>query len=224
MILKSARLTYSRLRSPRLTPMIRMTHPKHATADHEVLAIIRERWSPRAFDAARPVSLDDLWRLFEAARWAPSSRNEQPWRFVATHREHSPQAYQALYGALGATNQTWAHTAPALILAAVQMVVEQTGESNRHAYYDTGQAVAYLTMQAQSQGLGIRQMEGFSHATARQVCAVPEGFEPAVVMAVGYPGSPDALPNEKHRAAEVTPRRRRKASDFVFDGIWGRSF
>ena len=201
-----------------------MTHPKHAAADHEVLALIRERWSPRAFDAARSVSLDDLWRLFEAARWAPSSRNEQPWRFVLTHREHSPGAYQQLFSALGGSNQSWASTAPALILAAVQLVVEQTGETNRHAYYDAGQAVAYLTIQAQSQGLGIRQMEGFSHAIAREVCQVPDGFEPAVVMAVGYPGSPDTLASDKHRAAEVAPRRRRKASDFVFDGAWGRSF
>lgn len=201
-----------------------MTHPKHAAADHEVLDLIRERWSPRAFDAGRNVSQGDLWRLFEAARWAPSSRNEQPWRFVVTHREHSPQAYQALFGALGVNNQSWASSASVLILASVQLVVEQTGEMNRHAYYDAGQAVAYLTLQAQSMGLAIRQMEGFSHALAREVCKVPEGFEPAVVMAVGYPGSPETLASEKHRAAEVTPRRRRKATDFVFDGEWGKLF
>ena len=201
-----------------------MTHPKHAAADHEVLDLIRERWSPRAYDADRDVSLADLWRLFEAARWAPSSRNEQPWRFVVTHRTHSPEAYQALFGALGASNQSWANSAPALILASVQLVVELTGETNRHAYYDAGQAVAYLTLQAQSMGLAIRQMEGFSHAIAREVCRVPDGFEPAVVMAVGYPGSPESLASEKHRAAEVTPRRRRKVTDFVFDGQWGKTF
>ncbi len=201
-----------------------MTHPKHAAADHEVLALIRERWSPRAFDTTRPVSLDDLWRLFEAARWAPSSLNEQPWRFVLTHQQHSPEPYKLLFSALGASNQSWASTAPALILTAVQLVVERTGETNQHAYYDAGQAVAYLTIQAQSQGLAIRQMEGFNHAIAREVCHVPDGFEPAVVMAVGYPGSPDLLPSEKHRASEVAPRRRRKASEFVFDGTWGKSF
>ena len=201
-----------------------MTHPKHAAADHEVLDLIRERWSPRAFDASRSVSLDDLWRLFEAARWAPSSRNEQPWRFILTHRDHSSDAYERLLSALSAGNQSWARTAPALVLAAVQLVVELTGETNRHAYYDAGQAVAYLTLQAQSQGLGIRQMEGFDHAIARDVCEVPDGFEPAVVMAVGYPGSPDTLTSEKHRAAEISPRRRRKASEFVFDGTWGRTF
>src|SRR5688572_5743613 len=201
-----------------------LTHPKHAAADHEVLDLIRERWSPRAFDASRSVSFEDLWRLFEAARWAPSSLNEQPWRFVVTHRDHSPAAYQKLFTALGGSNQSWASTAPALILTAVQLVVERTGETNAHAYYDAGQAVAYLTLQAQSQGLGIRQMEGFDHAIAREVCQVPAGFEPAVVMAVGYPGSPDTLASDKHRAAEVAPRLRRKASDFVFDGTWGKTF
>lgn len=200
-----------------------MTHPKHADADHKVLDLIRERWSPRAFDATREVTMDDLWRLFEAARWAPSSRNEQPWRFVVAHRQQSPATYQALFAALGASNQAWAGTAPVLILAAVQLTVEQTGEANRHAYYDTGQAVAFLTLQAQSQGLAIRQMEGFSHAIAREVCQVPDAFEPAVVMAVGYPGLPEALASEKHRAAEVTPRRRRRAADFVFDGAWGKT-
>ncbi len=200
-----------------------MTHPKHADADHEVLALIRERWSPRAFDAARPVSMDELWRLFEAARWAPSSRNEQPWRFVVTHRQQSPESYQALFSALDASNQAWAGTAPVLILAVVQMTVEQTGEVNRSAYYDTGQAVALLTLQAQSQGLAIRQMGGFSHAIAREVCQVPDGFEPAVVVAVGHPGSPEALVSEKYRAAELAPRRRRCAADSVFDGVWGRT-
>lgn len=201
-----------------------MTHPKHAAADHDVLDLIRERYSPRAFDVTRPVLLADLWRLFEAARWAPSSRNEQPWRFIVAHRDHSPEAHQALFGALRPGNQLWANAAPVLILAAVQMNVEQTGEANRHAYYDTGQAVAYLTLQAQSQGLALRQMEGFDHDSARAVCRVPDAFEPAVVMAVGYPGSPDTLTNEKHRALEVTPRRRRSASEFVFNGVWNTTF
>ena len=200
-----------------------MTHPKHASADHEVLALIRERWSPRAFDATRTVAFDDLWRLFEAARWAPSSMNEQPWRFVVAHRDHAPDAHRKLLSCLTAGNQSWAGTAPVLILAAVQMVAEKTGETNRHAYYDAGQAVAYLTLQAQSQGLGIRQMEGFDHAIARRVCEVPGGFEPAVVMAVGFPGSPESLASDKHRAAEVAPRARRKASAFVFDGTWGKA-
>lgn len=201
-----------------------MTHPKHASADHDVLDLIRERWSPRAFDANRPVLLADIWRLLEAARWAPSSRNEQPWRFVVAQRDHSSEAHKALFSALGSFNQAWAGAAPVLILAAVQLTAEETGEAKRLAYYDAGQAVAFLTLQAQSQGLGIRQMEGFNHEIAREVCQVPDAFEPLVVMAVGYPGSPETLTSEKHRSSETAPRRRRPISDFVFDGVWGTTF
>lgn len=201
-----------------------MTHPKHAKADHDVLDLIRERWSPRAFDAARPVTAGDLWRLFEAARWAPSSRNEQPWRFVVADQEQSPEAYGALLGAITPGNRAWAHAAPVLVLVAVRLTVEQTGEANRHAYYDAGQAVALLTIQAQSQGLAIRQMEGFDHLKARAVCGVPDAFEPAVVMAIGYPGAPESLASDKHRASETTPRRRRPATEFVFRDVWDKAF
>ena len=83
------------------------------------------------------------------------------------------RSYQEMISCLSAANQSWANTAPVLILTAVQLVAEKTGEKNRHAYYDAGQAVAFLTLQAQSQGLGIRQMEGFDHAIAREVCRVP---------------------------------------------------
>jgi nitroreductase len=201
-----------------------MTHPKHAAADHDVLDLIRERWSPRAFDANRAVAPADLWRLFEAARWAPSSRNEQPWRFVVADRALSPDAYAALFGSIRPGNQAWAHAAPVLVLVAVRLTVEQTGELNRHAYYDAGQAVAFLTLQAQSQGLAVRQMEGFDHLQARQVCGVPDAFEPAVMMAIGYPGTPESLTSDKHRELEVTPRRRRKTTEFVFDGAWDTLF
>jgi nitroreductase len=201
-----------------------MTHPKHAICDNEVIDLIRERWSPRAFDASRPVGIAELWQLFEAARWAPSSRNEQPWRFVVARRDHSRDASESLLAALSPTNQTWARAAPVLVLVAVRMTVERTGEANRHAYYDAGQAVAFLSLQAQSQGLGVRQMEGFDHAIARTVCAVPDEFEPAVVMAVGYPGDPATLTNDKHREMEMAPRQRRKISEFVYNGSWDTRF
>jgi nitroreductase len=198
-----------------------MTHPKHADADHDVLDLIRERWSPRAFDASRPVPSGELRRLFEAARWAPSSRNEQPWRFVVAARDQSPEAHAALFEALQSFNQTWASAAPVLILVAVQLTGEQSGDVKRLAGYDAGQAVAFLTLQAQSQGLGIRQMEGFDHGKARRACRIPEAFEPVVVMAVGYPGSPETLALEKHRASERAPRKRHPIARFVFDGTWG---
>lgn len=200
--------------------MMAPAHPKHASADHDVLDLIRERWSPRAFDPTRRISRDDLWRLFEAARWSPSSRNEQPWRFIVVDRVDHQDTHEALTTTLTASNQAWAPLAPVLILVAAKLTVGESVEANRHAFYDTGQAVAYLTVQAQAQGLASRQMEGFDRVRAAVICGVPEQYDLAAVIAVGYPGAPDLLPNEKHRLLETTPRARRPASDFVFAGTW----
>lgn len=200
-----------------------MPHPKHANADHEVLDLIRERWSPRAYDASRPVATADLWRLFEAARWAPSSRNEQPWRFIAVDRFAHEGVFTALVSTLTTGNQAWAPLAPVFIVVASKLTIGPSADPNRHALYDTGQAVAYLTMQAQSQGLAARQMEGFDRVRAAEICEVPPDFDLAAIIALGYPGSPDVLPNEKHRQSEVTPRSRRAAADFVYSGTWGRT-
>jgi len=196
------------------------SHPKHARCDHDVLDLIRERWSPRAFDPTRRISLDDIRRLFEAARWSPSSRNEQPWRFILVDRVDHQAIHEALTTTLTGGNQAWAPLAPVLILVAAKLTVGESVDANRHAFYDTGQAVAYLTLQAQAQGLGVRQMEGFDRVRASAICDVPEQYDLAALIAVGYPGAPDLLPNEKHRQLEVTPRARRSASDFVFAGKW----
>src|SRR5438046_542077 len=96
-----------------------MTHPKHVSTPHEILDVIRHRWSPRAFDADRAVSLDSLRTLFEAARWAPSSFNEQPWRFVVADRSRTPDAYAALLATFDPANRAWARNAPVLVLVAV---------------------------------------------------------------------------------------------------------
>src|SRR6188474_1099658 len=102
-------------------------HPKAARADHEILDVIRFRWSPRAFDPTRDLGVDDLLRLFEAARWAPSSRNEQPWRFLVLEREAKPESWRALLDTLTAANQSWAAAAPVLVLSAVRTSFEDTG-------------------------------------------------------------------------------------------------
>jgi len=200
-----------------------MSHPKHARTDHEILDVIRHRWSPRAFDPGRPVSRSDLIRLFEAARWAPSSRNEQPWRFVLADRHASPEAFAAFAGTLKGKNPTWATSASALVLVAVRTTLERDESENRSANYDTGQAVGFLTLQATAMGLGIRQMAAFDRARAADVAQVPEPFVPVVMMAVGYAGRPDALQDAAHREAEQQPRARRPVKDFVYEGTWGRS-
>src|SRR6478672_8523777 len=127
-----------------------MSHPKHAEASHDILDVIRERWSPRAFDRARDVTLDDLKRLFEAARWAPSSFNEQPWRFVVASRAREADAFAAILDTLDAFNRAWAQHAPVLVVVAVRSTMSRTGRPNQSAWYDAGQAVGFLTLQATS--------------------------------------------------------------------------
>jgi len=197
-------------------------HPKIARTDHDVLALIRERWSPRAFDPARDIPRADLLRIFEAARWAPSSFNEQPWRFVVTERRGTPEAFEALAGALTSRNQLWAKQAPVLTLVSLRVTLERNEAPNPHAWYDAGHAVALLTLQATDLGLSLRQMEGFDRAAAQAACAVPPGFEPVVVMAIGYAGDPDSLVHDKHREAERLPRSRRPLGETVFEATWGR--
>jgi nitroreductase len=199
-----------------------MRHPKHASTDHDVLDVIRRRWSPRAFEASREIDPGTLRSVFEAARWAPSSFNEQPWRFVVANRLRDSRAFSALLDALDAFNQGWARQAPVLVLVAASSGLKRTGGLNRNAWYDTGQAVGYLTLQATSLGLGIRQMEGFSREAARAACHVPEDYEPLIVMAIGYPGDPDTLDTERHRVAERQPRQRQPVETFVFEGVWGK--
>jgi nitroreductase len=198
-----------------------MTHPKHARADHEVLDLIRQRWSPRAFDTNQPVTRVDLLRLFEAARWAPSSGNEQPWRFVVADRHTTPEAFAMLEASLTGRNPLWAGSAPVLVLVALRLTVERNETVNPMAWYDTGQAVGFLTLQATAMGLSVRQMEGFDRERARASVGVPAPFEPAVLMAIGYSGDPDSLPHETHRDAERKPRSRKPVTDFVFGGKWG---
>jgi nitroreductase len=198
-----------------------MSHPKHAQPDHDIHDLIRRRWSPRAFDATLEVSRADLFRLFEAARWTPSSMNEQPWRFVVATRAGTPDAFEALLRSLHPANQSWAAAAPILLLVTAHAIAARSGAPNTHALYDTGQAMAFLTLQATAMGLAVRQMEGFDAARARDAAHVPGDFDVVVLAAIGYPGDPAGLPTERHRAAELSPRQRRPVTESLFHGVWG---
>jgi nitroreductase len=200
------------------------SHPKHAVTDHEILDLLSRRWSPRAFEPDREVSPADLRTMFEAARWAPSSYNEQPWRFVVADRRRTPEVFAAILDSLEPYNLTWAGQAPLLVLVSVATQLQRTGGPNRNASYDAGQAVALLSVQATAIGVSVRQMEGFDRERARQACRIPEDHEPVVVMAIGYPGDPESLTTERHRLAERQPRSRQPAGEFVFDGVWGTRF
>jgi nitroreductase len=191
---------------------------KQAPALDGVLPTILHRWSPRSF-SDRDVSTADLKTIFEAARWAASSYNEQPWRFFVGRR-NSP-AYQKIFGALIEFNQAWAKSAPVLILGAARTTFSHNDAPNRVALYDLGAAASYLTLQAAALGLSSHQMAGFDEAAARKALEVPENYIIGAVIAVGYQGEPAALPNEQMLAQETSPRVRKPLSEIAFSA-WGQ--
>lgn len=181
---------------------------------HELL---EKRFSPYAF-SSRPVEPEKLHRLFQAARSAPSSYNEQPWRFVVSRREDS-EAFERLLETLAEPNRQWARHAPLLILSVAKVDFTHNGQPNRHAWHDVGQAAAYLTLQATELGLYVHQMAGFDAGKARQLLNIPEGYEPAAMMALGYLGDPESMAGGSRQYDR--PRRARKPLDSLFfEGIW----
>jgi nitroreductase len=192
---------------------------KPATADHPIHDLIRHRWSPRAF-ADKPVPADVLRSLFEAARWAPSSSNEQPWVFIVGTREDSA-THAKLLSTLVEPNQVWAKHAPVLVIAVSHHTFAKNGNPNRNAFYDTGAAVAHLTTEATSRGLAIHQMAGFDPHKAAELFSIPKDWEPIAAFVIGYPGEAQNLPDTL-RERELAPRSRKPLSEFVMSGTWGQ--
>jgi nitroreductase len=190
---------------------------KQAPAVEGVLPAVLARWSARSF-ADREVSAADLRRVFEAARWAASSFNEQPWRFLVGTRNSS--THKKIFSTLIGFNQGWAAAAPVLILGVASSKFSHNGTDNRHALYDLGAAASYLTLQAAALGLTSHQMAGYDQAAARQVLEIPESYVLGAVIALGYQGEPSALGNEQLIAMETAARERKPLSEFVLSA-WG---
>jgi nitroreductase len=183
---------------------------------HELLA---NRRSPRAF-SQRHVESHKLVSLFEAARWSPSSANEQPWRFIVATKDDS-RVFSSLVDSLMEGNRRWAERAPMLVLAVAQSTYTKTGHPYRHSWYDLGQSVALLSVEATALGLAVHQMGGFDADKARQLLSIPDGFEPVIVFAIGYPDEPTTLPDDL-RKREQAPRSRKLLHDFVYTDEWGK--
>jgi len=188
-------------------------------AAHPIHDLLRRRWSPRAF-ADRAVEREKLLSVLEAARWAPSSNNEQPWHFIVARKEE-PEEFARLLGCLVERNQSWAKAAPVLMLSVASTVFSRNGHPNRHALHDTGQAVACLTVEATALGLFVHQMAGFSIEKARETYALPPTTEPVAGIAIGYLGDPNTLP-EDLRQREIVASSRKPIGEFVYTGSWGR--
>jgi len=192
---------------------------KPADTDKPLLEAIAKRWSPRAFAEREPTDAE-LELVFEAARWAASCFNDQPWRYILVRRTE-PEFADALAG-LVESNQAWAREAPVLGFSLAQPSFTQTGKPNMHAWHDVGAASALLSIQAASIGLLVHQMAGIHRDVVRERFAVPDQFEVVAGLAMGWPGDPQQLA-EPYRERELAPRSRRALSETLIRGRFGES-
>ncbi len=191
---------------------------KPVPVEDEILAVIRQRWSPMSF-SDQPVSDADLAKVFTAAGWAASCYNEQPWRFLVGRQGDA--TYEKIMDALVEFNQVWAKTAPVLILSASKMVFSTNGYPNPLGLHDTGGASANMSLQAAALGLQTRGISDVDQARARRNFAIPDEFAICAAWALGYPGGPDALPMI-YREMEKAARTRKPLREFVFTA-WERA-
>jgi nitroreductase len=180
----------------------------------KLLNSIENRYSPRAFDT-KHVEKETLNLLFEAARWAPSSYNGQPWRFIVANKENK-QLWDKLFDALVEFNQIWVKNAPLLILTVARKTYEHNGEKYAHNWHDVGLAVGNMMNQATEMGLVMHQMGGFDYVKAAKNVNLPDEFEPVSMIAIGYEGDISILP-EDFQKMENMPRTRKALSEIVFE-------
>lgn len=193
---------------------------KVVPTQYPIEPIFQNRWSPLAF-ADRPVEPEKLASVLEAARWAASSFNEQPWSFIVAAKDN-PEEFDRLLSCLAEGNQEWAKSAPVLMISVAKLHFEHNGNENRHAFHDVGAAEANLAAQAIALGLHVHQMAGFDVAKAKELYGIPEGYEPVDAVALGYLGDPHQL-SERLQQRLSAPRSRKPIKDFVFTGHWQQS-
>lgn len=192
---------------------------KPARTDHPIHELLARRWSPRAF-SNRAVESDKLNSLFEAARWAPSSSNEQPWHFLVATQDDR-QEFSRLLSCLKEGNIRWVKHVPVLLISVTRLTWEEDHQPNRHAFHDIGLAVANLTVQAMAMGLFVHQMAGLFPEKVKELYAIPDEYEAVTAIALGYPGDPATLP-EDLKKRESAERERKPLDSFVFHGRWGQ--
>lgn len=189
-----------------------MSEVKIAKTDYPINELLQNRWSPRSF-WEKEISPEVMHRLFEAARWTPSSFNEQPWRFFYAHRD--TPGFETLLGCLKRPNAEWAQRASVLAIACTHTVFGHSEKENRHAIYDLGQSVFAMTLQAETMGIKMHQMAGFFPEKAKEVLPLGEDVEPITAIAFGYNGPAERL-RGKVQQIETEPRKRLSQNEFVF--------
>ncbi|WP_009630512.1 nitroreductase family protein [Synechocystis sp. PCC 7509] len=193
---------------------------KLADNQHPIEDAQRKRWSPLAF-SDRMVETEKLLSVLEAARWAASSYNEQPWSFIIATKENSVE-FERLLSILAEGNQEWARNAPVLMLTVAKLHFERNGVENRHAFHDVGASSASLAIQAAALDLFVHQMAGFDVPKAKEVYQIPTGYEPASAIALGYLGNAQTL-SESLQQREQNPRTRKPLDKFVFSNTWNQT-
>jgi nitroreductase len=195
------------------------TATPHLNVDHPILDVIRSRWSPAIY-SPQTVEPEKLFSILEAARWAPSSSNAQPWSFLVARKEE-PEEFARMLSCLVPANISWARHVPVLMITVAKLHFDN-GNVNRHAFHDTGIATGFLMLQAASLGILAHGMAGFDPAKARELYAIPESHEAVAALGVGYLGDEQGAPEELRKRNQRKPRR--TLGQFVFAGRWGERF
>jgi len=196
---------------------------KNAVTQTPIHDLLERRWSPRAYDNTKPVSRTQVLALLEAARWAPSCNGDEPWRYLVWNRADDAAGWQQAFETLSENNRKWCASVPVLMLSCAGSVFAHNGKPNRHAQHDTGMASLNLSLQAVALGLVAHQMGGFDSEKVRAAFAIPDGYTPMAMIAVGYQAEPEVLPDDV-KAKELTPRKRKPLGECFFSGEWGKPY
>ena len=196
---------------------------KPAQTSRPIHDLLARRWSTRAFDAAKPVTREQLTTLLEAGRWAPSCNGDEPWRYLVWDRARDPEGFQKAFDCLSDNNKKWVKNVPLLMLSCAGSNFAATGKPNRWTQHDTGAASLSIALQADVLGLAAHQMGGFDAEKARAVFGIPAEYTPMAMIAVGYQAAPDVL-DEETKKKEFIPRARKPLAERFFEGGWGKGF
>lgn len=188
---------------------------------NEILNLIKKRWSPREFDPSKKISPENISLLFEAARWAPSAYNDQPWNFIIVTKDN-PEQFEKMLNLLLDGNKIWAINASALILTIASLRASHNGDENFHAIYDLGASVTNLSLQAVELNIHVNQMGGFYRDKATKAFHLNEEYLAVSILALGYLPETETFKEKKER--HFAKRKRKSLNEFVFTNNWGTPF